>query len=483
MHVTFKTLTGGVIYLDCDENATWLDIKNLIAERYPRYQVQSHRIIVNLQEVPDNGLLKDYSLQRVGTVHLIPQSPKIDEENHNFYVAVHNFYDEKIEQASLVGLTKVIPLTGNEQPDELNQIFETIYEARKKRIEKNKTSESSVQTIPLLALAAVPKNKNTLLIENDDKTTSCLTLNFECLGNQELDYKFLGYMLEDGTSVTSKFHANSKLMRINQAFHSFCAKKRAEEYSAHLEKIKPDATQGYEDVRKYLTDTMEIIFENRNANDIEQLLVEINSLLCVSNPNLKAQSELSKDANLFNIIENAETFSVVKKKLENLSIIQKTAQLEECRTVMKTLLLEMIENARVTYLKTGTANIPVSDLPSPVQQSSIKAGKRKVFKILPEDSIEDIKKTLGDYLTERNRFPNEFLGRFDRFFGGCSLKQKKAAVSALIKCLDGDITIIDLEACHKEALNQGQLGKLFSALKKTTVFQKKYANNSNLNNR
>lgn len=111
-------------------------------------------------------------------------------------------------------------------------------------------------------------------------------------------------------------------------------------------------------------------------------------------------------------------------------------------------------------------------------EHSNSSGKRKVFTISKQTNLDQIQATFNNYLSERKRFNKQFLGIADRFFGGCSLNEKVAAVSAINQFLNKTLPIDELERTHKKALNQGHLGKLFNALKKTDVYNNLVKSNS-----
>lgn len=95
----------------------------------------------------------------------------------------------------------------------------------------------------------------------------------------------------------------------------------------------------------------------------------------------------------------------------------------------------------------------------------LKKPQLTVLKVTLKYSLEVEIHKIDTYLANRELNPNEYFNYFSRFFGGCSLQEKKAAVSALKDTLAGQMTIEELERTHKKALNQGDLGKIYKELK------------------
>ncbi|MFC3909725.1 hypothetical protein ACFORL_11655 [Legionella dresdenensis] len=79
---------------------------------------------------------------------------------------------------------------------------------------------------------------------------------------------------------------------------------------------------------------------------------------------------------------------------------------------------------------------------------------------------EEYNSWVDNYLIARKSItPEQYIGRLDRFFGGCSLNQKEAAVNDIKKALNGDMSILELEEKHAKALGQGKLKEVYKNIK------------------
>ena len=387
MLISLRSLDGRRFMIECEPRDTFQDLKERI-HRQEGIPIEEQVIIVAGQVPPNDDALEAYHLETLNCLHLVTRTATaFNFETHNLYVAVQNLYEESADpgRLGLISLDRVLAITGQESPDQLHDIFDTIFQIREERTSENveKRGESHLASSaprPILALVAVKRSDAIKMTPNHSipNVGGATAKSFSLINNEieALECQFSSYMLSNGTLISTPRNINAQMHAINQAFRLFCALKKAENpiYKRQTEDL---AAQKFGEVKAYLEMTAEALFSDPTITSVEfefrrRLLEGIRELGQGRQPSSELQRDnrqLYDEIMQFDIVSLAERFRTIR------DMVQDSTQKDNCDAALRLLLNNAVDEIQAKYF---SASAPTNGAPIIHRSSHLPTSSQKI---------------------------------------------------------------------------------------------------------